>query len=384
MPSDRTPQTLTGRRRFLTVAGATLGGSVATAGCASVRRLLDAPSLDWRTPFGSGRWVNSPLTLLDGRILATDDYSLAAFDAHTGERWWTAGLHFDHMLQGPVLADDTAVVAKFRRGAYRSDGTEVWTRDDEFEFNPFAAVDDRTVVGSVNAAERPRAIGTVDATNGDVLWTATPDDGANTSGNYLVSDAVAAGSGVVASASDEPLVGLSTDGSVQWTVDDDWDAHGPGRPTLAGGGDTVVAASGAVVGVDPTTGDRRWRHVLPGWASGVTVTDGTAYVTVDNQTPKVDSWDAAGGVLAYDVADGTERWRTQLPVGATPPAVDGQEVLVGTVEGTLNGLDAESGARRWNRSIGSRVNTAPLVGLSGRFVGVVDSDGSAAVAAVSR
>lgn len=381
MPRDRPATIATDRRRFLAAAGLAVAGSVNLSGCSALSRTLAAPSVDWRTELGTRRWVNSPMALLDGRLLASGENRLVALDATSGDHLWQSSIYFEHVVRGPVVVDSVAVIADKRRAGYRSDGTATWSHNAEDRFTPYAAVNDGFVVGGSNTADG--AITAIDTTDGHILWERTPTNWDNRNGQYAAFDAVGTAAGIVAVDFNGPLAGLSRNGSIEWTRDD-WDVPGPGRPRLAATNDLAVAASGAIIGMNPATGDRHWRQVLPDWASGVTIADGVAFVSLGSDSPKVDAWEAAGGVLAYDLADGTERWRTPLPHPASAPAVDGDEVLVGTREGLFTGIDVENGERRWERNLGSYVDTAPLVREPTTYVGVRNGEGSPEIVAMAR
>ncbi|WP_435064720.1 PQQ-binding-like beta-propeller repeat protein [Halobaculum sp. EA56] len=363
MPSDRHQTAPTSRRRYLALAGAAATATATlTAGCTGVARRLRAPSVDWRTRLDAG-YVAGPLAVADGRVVAMAERTPLALDAGSGERLWSDEEAFDRAFAGPVVVDGVAVVGDDRRAGYRLDGERAWTRDDG-RFRPHAAVGG-LVVG---ASDREKAgIAAVDPADGALVWGAAPGDWAN-DGADAAHDAVAAGPGVVATSFESRLAGVDADGAVRWTRGPEWDTHGPGRPSLATDGSTVVAASGAVVGVDPTTGARRWRTVLPDFAADVALADGTAYVGVEGDTPKVDSWGEPGGVVAFDVGTGTERWRTALAAPARTVGAGAGRVVAGTASGDLVGLDAEGGALRWRRSVGDDVFTPPLLASDGVYV----------------
>jgi len=378
MPSDRLSNAPTTRRRYLALAGAAVGASVGTAGCGGVAARVRAPRIEWRAQV-EGRSVRPPLVRHEGRVLAMGEHDLVAIDAADGDRAWISrSTYFDRTFVGPVVADGVVVVGEDTHAGFRSGGERVWSRED----STFRPLD--TVGGlALGASDREGAeIAAVDPADGTLAWGAAPDGWSN-DGARAVRDAVAAGPGVVAVSANSRLAGVDADGSVRWTADAEWDTHGPGRPSLATDVSTVVAASGAVAGFDAATGERRWRRVLPDFATDVTVADGVAVVSVEGDTPKVDSWDEPGGVIAYDTDDGTERWRTPLDAPAAAPGTGLGSVVVGTEAGTLVGLDREDGAVEWRRPVGDAVHAPPVGGSDRLFVGV-RRDGTAAVVRLDR
>ena len=68
-----------------------------------------------------------------------------------------------------------------------------------------------------------------------------------------------------------------------------------------------------------------------------------------------------GNVYAVGL-DGTEQWRypTGGAVRSSPVVADGV-VYIGSTDGSLYALDAQSGALRWNVPLGSAVNSSPAV-----------------------
>ncbi|QLG27229.1 PQQ-binding-like beta-propeller repeat protein [Halorarum halophilum] len=348
------------RRALLAASSVGIAG---TACCAEIADRFREHPVTWQTDVAD-RYLCSPFAMVDGRLLAMGENHLTALDPASGERLWRSRF-YEHAADGPVVAEGVAVVGDERRAGYGADGDELWSRETDHHFSPHDVLADGAIVGSLTG-DAPTLL-TIDPADGSRRWAyALPEP----SPQGHVTDAVAVEAGVVATRFDGRLSAVDADGTDRWRASNDWDGHGPGRPTLAAGPGVVVAANAAVAGVDAATGERRWRHVLPDYAAGVAIVDGVAHVAVGSDDMKVDSWDAPGGVLAFDLADGTERWRTRLSGRAGPPTVDGDTVWVGTGDGRLVALDVDSGERRWRRSVGERVETAPLVTGGRVFVGV--------------
>ena len=173
------------------------------------------------------------------------------------------------------------------------------------------------------------------------------------------------------------LTMLTTGGEVRWTFDNRY--RGQQRPDAVPPvvtDDAVVAGtydSGAedrheiVYGIDPATGDERWRTAFPerGDMLQLSGTDDVVYVPF-----------ARDGIVALDPETGAERWRWDGPVDGTPTVVD--ELLlvpchrqVGD-EHTLVALDRTDRSRRWQVPIGTRWTEAGQTVADGRVVLVSD------------
>lgn len=94
-----------------------------------------------------------------------------------------------------------------------------------------------------------------------------------------------------------------------------------------------------------------WIHRTPGTilASSPAVMNGVAYVGTRDENGAEHN-----GVRAVDFATGRKLWhfRTEAQVQASPAVADGF-VFASTVRGTLYALDAATGAKRWERAVGS-------------------------------
>ncbi|MEZ4374577.1 MAG: PQQ-binding-like beta-propeller repeat protein [Polyangiaceae bacterium] len=135
------------------------------------------------------------------------------------------------------------------------------------------------------------------------------------------------------------------------------------RPVLSGGLLYVVNANDTLLAIEPTSGKVRWgQHRAPALGmevaghSGVLVWQGLAYLAYSD-----------GNVIAYDAKTGEERWQPvdlsaeaeqllgdvpqYLDVDTTPePLVlpDGPAIGVGSYEGGVYALDAETGNQLWS------------------------------------
>lgn len=224
---------------------------------------------------------------------------------------------------------------------------------------------------------------------------------------------------VVAWSDDDASVGglschdLAT-GEERWRSE--LDAPVRGGATLLPGVDTIVAASvgGGVVGVDPTTGERRWHHQLGDrlrtWllASPVSVGDAVAVghvadlALLDGRDGTV-VWhrDDLGGsmpmatplqgvvqdgvlvvgfsfndlhTVGLDPVDGRQLWTVDTPRSTAPLSdivadPDGADVYLTRIGGRVERRAAATGERRWRASLGAAFAPGrPLVDGNGVVV----------------
>lgn len=115
----------------------------------------------------------------------------------------------------------------------------------------------------------------------------------------------------------------------------------------------VGSFDSALHALDLATGEERWRFDGNGWFVGPPlVTEDTLYAAT-----------MRGAVYALD-REGNERWSFTLEdaeVRASPLLLDGT-VVVATREGTIVGLDAQTGAQQWSSPVeGAHINAHGLV-----------------------
>ena len=185
------------RRSFLAALGAGVTG-IATAGytgAVTVPRL--SPVWErWRSENdGQGGGTGRAMAIADGRLLATRDGSLAAFDLDSGERLWDEWIPGGRPLFGVATDEDTAYAGDDALVAARFDGTERWRvrlRDEDGPFGRHLGclpiVDgDRLYLGT--SYSRLAALNTAD---GSVAWT-VPLDGWNVEALATMGDALFVG-----------------------------------------------------------------------------------------------------------------------------------------------------------------------------------------------
>lgn len=177
---------------------------------------------------------------------------------------------------------------------------------------------------------------------------------------------------VVVAATENGLAAFDrADGRARWSADI---GDRSNTPVLGDAGTLVTTTwDGRIVGVDVTSGARRWEHPVPDTVFGPpTAATGVA----------VASW--SGGTVAVDAASGKPRWRVDLPAGGTSsPAVAGDLVVVVAGDAAAHGFDIASGQRRWRVDVGAEGSeeVPPAAGPGG--VVVADRLGGLAVLAAA-
>jgi outer membrane protein assembly factor BamB len=217
-------------------------------------------------------------------------------------------------------------------------------------------------VGAVSCAHRPIPPPALFPTRS--AWTAGVEDGVDlppaTDGTRLF----------VATRSGGVLAFNLLDGTLAW-------GSNRGAKSVSAAPNILVAttADGVVLGLDPETGNVRWRVAGPG-SPQPAVIDGTTVVV------------AGEGVVAIDATAGRPLWEAgeRSPV-TVPPTLDASMVLSAEADGTLRGRDRTTGVSRWTFASGApllasaAVDSRPrfLVGTAARaFVALDAKDGKVA------
>jgi len=204
-----------------------------------------------------------------------------------------------------------------------------------------------------------------DAVTGDSLWTTEivgpdPSTGSCSSRDFCNSDSLVVDGDRLFHQTWTGLTMLTTDGERRWTFDNrhQW-AAAVAAPVVT---DELVVAGTyhtqgkGVHGIDPATGDERWRATFPevdGTLWQLAGTDGVVYVPL-----------LGDGLVALDLTTGTERWRWDGPIYGTPTVVDDLLLVPlrhGDEQHSLVALDRRDRSVRWQVPIGSR---SPSAGLS--------------------
>ena len=152
-------------------------------------------------------------------------------------------------------------------------------------------------------------------------------------------------------------------GQVRWTYDARQDGGRPefhGRALLTeellliASDDRRAEGTGHVYALERATGEIRWKYGAGRGAMTNVVRHGPrAYVvTVDEELVCLD---LANGRVVWKFATGSANDEYFM---TSSPAVAGERVFFGAVNGNVYALDARTGARLWTREIGARISTA--------------------------
>lgn len=113
--------------------------------------------------------------------------------------------------------------------------------------------------------------------------------------------------------------------------------------------DLVIVPAGALVALDESTGEQRWRFEHSARFEGaVAARDGVVYAAASD-----------GAVVAINVDTGQPDWQTETRSdlqGATPSIADDMLFVAGR-EGTVWGIFASTGRERWRVATGAEVAT---------------------------
>ncbi len=254
----------------------------------------------------------------DGRAFTGEERAVLAADPDDGAELWRRSLRTD-VVGTPVLSCDGVVVqTRVRTVALDAvDGSVLWKREqNNAKGAPVADGETLYVPDDITGA--------LDVASGEVRWTAEFDEGVSPQGCCLA------------------------DGTL----------------VLCGRRD----GGGFLAGVDPESGERRWRTDLGVRVNAAPVSrEGTVYVP-----------DEANGVHAVAAASGERVWRAEpyepYPGdrrGSTPTVVGSTVVVPGGNGAKTVGVDAETGASRWRIETGP-VLAPPLSTPDGALVGTAN------------
>jgi outer membrane protein assembly factor BamB len=211
----------------------------------------------------------------------------------------------------------------------------------------------------IAAAAAPGSAGAVRPTTSPLV---AADDAAQveaTTASSVAYQANAIHSGFIAAAFKPPL-------KVKWSIDL---GAGVGYPVVANG-TIVVAANGALVGIDAATGAQTWAQPAPtggGWV-GPAFDRGNVFSNV-----LFTSGSSGIGMFAFNAQTGAQVWSAELPgqyVFSSPPTALAGTVYTGGAGsgGTLYAYAESSGHLNWRASVENGDSSSPVVTKGGVFV----------------
>ncbi len=308
---------------------------------------LDAASgrIDWRAAAPDG---GPTAAILEGDkvLFNTESCTIFALDAETGRRRWSRWLG-DPLMSQPAAANGRVFSGHIRNtGGFGftamdlDDGHVLWTRWISADVMNAPVLD----AESVYFTTMDGVVWRLDQATGRRVWRQRLHA---TSAPWILGDALH-----VARRS---------------SVSDTGDAGGDGAPRAnrTRGEQSVVlstedgslrrahrAVAGRFVGARPDRGG-----VQSGWAfegSRPTIVDGRLYQTIGDE---VQSRDAETGELLW-----RRRYTHEVRHRpASPPAVAGGQLVFGTREGVLYGLDIDTGMTTWAYDVGAPITAQPTV-----------------------
>ena len=360
----------------------------------SWRHATDGSDLPYRS---DGKVVTSP-KVADGIVYAaSDDNSVYAVDAISGERLWKHNVGHG-FISGLTVTDDALYVGEFGAlaleiGETASQARLLWTHPSGSPLHAPPALADGVIY--LNAEDG--YIYALDAASGDGLWRyrtggvrpalALPEDKlseryarslfrdlltADWRYHYAVGNALysspAVANGVVYAGAGVSLFALdAASGELLWryqTGADDLIS-----PVVAAG---IVYAGAAdnLHALDAVSGQQVWRFQARGYLrSPPVVTEGVVYFTTGDENGR-------GHVYALDAGVGEAVWHAVSDdfISVTPVVTAGA-AFVGTHGGYVYAFDAGTGAELWRHFVDTGIYGAPLVVdgvvFGGQYAGVL-------------
>jgi outer membrane protein assembly factor BamB len=350
-----------GRRRALGVATASLVTvlSLPAAALASWPQfqggdrhdgLVDGPSapleVAWRNddvvleaPEGGEGGLSAPIVADDGTIVAVGPTAVLGFSATDGHQVFEADRDFGPSVQPAIAEGPDGPIVVYTEGYGDSPPGSPTPSPSPSEGEDGDAFD-----AHVNAVDL----------RGDPAWEAP----AQLDAVAVVPVSVAGDAAYVADVDGGVTAIAAASGEQRWSVDVGTTVAG--APTVADGRVYVATvgsrtAPGAVVALEPGTGEELWRTdeetISSNLVSAVVVADDALLVL------------EASSVVSLDPADGRLRWRTEIvnPLRnppfffqgtATPaPIAAGDAVVALDVSGRVYAFDAATGVERWDQAL---------------------------------
>lgn len=149
---------------------------------------------------------------------------------------------------------------------------------------------------------------------------------------------------------------------VTWSVADLAPLAGP----VVADGAVIVVEDRRVLALEPPTGDELWEVPREEGPAGSAAVAGDLVVFAQGQGTEA-------SISAVRLQDGKAAWTTSIRAPALgAPAIESEQVFVGTADGRVLSLAADGGTRTWEYRATGRVHTAPAVEAGTVYVAAED------------
>lgn len=245
------------------------------------------------------------------------------------------------LYSSPAISDDWLVIGSksgFLYGLNATTGDQVWSRDlGQYIVRSTPAILDDVVYVNNGYQSLALALG-----DGSTLWTANVSFTGNTSPT-VDNDTV-----YVASQNGAILALDPRTGDQRWRMQLDGLIFG--SPTVEDGRLMVATDSGKVLALNSETGLVLWRFQADGGIfAPVIADDGAVYFTTN-----------AGATYALDASDGAQLWRYDAG-GASGGSVTLNSIIVGSDNGGVSAIDRETGSILWLAPTGDQITVGPTI-----------------------
>jgi outer membrane protein assembly factor BamB len=304
--------------------------------------------------------VASSAAVIGGIVYdASQNCYVYALDAYTGACYWKFSLGGISTLSSPVIVDGVVYIGG-DHGVYAINaysGTKIWNNASPRVVFSAPAVSN----GVVYAGSFIDGIFAFRASDGVQLWRYP------TIGEVDTSPAVS-GNTVYAGSEDGDIYALNTaNGALVWKYNCSGTNPYSGisaSPAVVNGVVYTASEDGNIFALNAATGSKLWNHttVSASSPSAPSVANGIVYIESNN------------GTYSFNANTGEEIWHIANATGHYVPAVAGGVVYAACDDdhGDLYALNAATGAKLWNYSIGDYFRSSPSIAKGVIYVGTED------------
>jgi outer membrane protein assembly factor BamB len=308
----------------------------------TVERLSGLPKREWQ--FAAGDVIQSSPALVGDTLYTTSfDGKVYALNTKNGDRRWTATTR-GSIYSSPVVVDGTLYVGSMDHYFYAFDaksGHQKWKYDAGTPIFASAAVSNGTVCFGAD-----KKIVGLDVTTGKERWT-------QTAGSFFQSRAATSDGVFYLGGWDNTLYALdAVSGTPKWTAKMGRSQGGKGAisfyyspaiasPAVSGGRVYVCTNDGTLHAVNAKTGKDDWTARAPQGGdslghSSPLFADGKIFVGGLGSNGDCYAFDAPTGEMLWRCSTGAENYDSS-------PALCGESVVIGSVQGRLSWIDGRSG-----------------------------------------